>query len=347
MPTDDLPELIRDESELEELLTRPSPGLLEEIRKIESPLVILGGSGKMGPTLALLARHAADAVGHPLRIVAVSRFSNAGVRDALEKRGIEAISADLLDQASYSRLPDSGNVIYLVGMKFGTSDQPYLTWATNALGPLYACQRYAGARIAALSSGNVYPMTPVRGTGSVEEDALTPLGEYPNSAVGRERIFEYCSAQNGTRIALLRLFYALDLRYGVLVDVAQKVWAGIPVDVTNGYFNCIWQGDANELALRALGKASSPPFVFNMSSTHWYSVRQVALEFGELMGKPATIVGTEAATALLSNTGRMLEGFGGPKTPHEAVMRWTAHWVKSGLTCWNKPTHYEVRDGAY
>ena len=347
MSSSGLPALVNSELELEELLSRPSPGLVEFVRELRSPLVILGGSGKMGPSLAFLARRAADEARHPLRIVAVSRYTNAGAREKLERRGIETISADLLDPASYPALPDSDNVIYLVGMKFGTSDQPYLTWATNVIGPWNACQRYAGARIAALSSGNVYSMASVRGSGSAEGDPLTPMGEYPNSAVGRERIFEYCATKLGARISQVRLFYAVDLRYGVLSDIAQKVWAGVPVDVTNGFFNCIWQGDANELTIRALGKASSPPFTFNMTSVGWYSVRNVALEFGELMGKAVSLVGTEADTALVANTDRMRENFGVPPTPHESVMRWIAHWVKSGLPTWNKPTHFEVRNGAY
>ena len=347
MSTNALPERITTEAELEEILTRPSPKLIEFIKELSSPLVILGGSGKMGPTLAMLARRAADEARHPLRIVAVSRFSNAEVRTILEKKGIETISADLLDPSSYEKLPDSENVIYLVGMKFGTSDKPYLTWATNTIGPLYACQRYPEARIAALSSGNVYSLTSVHGEGSAEDAPLTPLGEYPNSAVGRERIFEYASVRNGTRISQLRLFYALDLRYGVLREVAQKVWEGLPVDVTSGYFNCIWQGDANELTIRSLGKASSPPFTFNMTSTTWYSIRQLALEFGELMGKAVIIQGAEADTALLANTDRMQKAFGAPSTPQAAVMRWTAGWVMAGLPSWNKPTHFEVRNGAY
>jgi nucleoside-diphosphate-sugar epimerase len=341
------PERINSVAELEELLTRPSPELVDFVRGLPSPLVILGGSGKMGPTLAMLARRAAEAAHHPLRIVAVSRYSNAEARSALEARGIETIGADLLDHASYAKLPDAENILYLVGMKFGTSNKPWLTWATNTIGPLYASQRYSDARIAALSSGNVYAMSSVRAKGSTEDDPLTPLGEYPNSAVARERIFEHCSMRDGTRISLVRLSYALDMRYGVLHDLAQRVWAGLPVDVSNGYFNCIWQGDANEILIRSLGKASSPPFVFNMTSTSPYSVRRLALDLGELMGKAVEIKGTEANTALIENTDRMVKNFGIPRVPIENVVRWTAHWVMSGLPSYNKPTHFEVRDGAY
>jgi nucleoside-diphosphate-sugar epimerase len=341
------PEVIETEADLDEIMTRPRPALVEFVKTLSSPLVILGAGGKMGPTLAILARRAADAAGHNLKIVAVSRFSDERARRPLEDYRIDTQSCDLMNRESLSELPDSENIIYLVGLKFGTANNPAVTWATNTLAPAVAAERYRDSKIVALSSGNVYPLVSIDGDGSSESDPLMPLGEYANSCVARERIFEYYSRKNGTPLSLIRLSYALDLRYGTLVDIAQKVYSGQPVDVTMGYINCIWQGDANEMIIRSLALVESPPRAINLTGTEWLSVRQLALRFGELMGCDVHLTGSESSTALLSSTARMRKNLGEPFTPLDRVIQWTARWVMNGGRLLNKPTHFETRDGEY
>ena len=342
-----LPEQIETEEQLDEWMTRPRPALVDFIKTLSSPLLILGVGGKMGPTLAVLARRTAEAAGHDLKILAVSRFSDAEQRRWLEARGVTTISCDLLERQAVMNLPDTRNLIYLVGLKFGTGQNPSATWAVNTLVPAHVAERFPQARISALSTGNVYPFAPVSGGGAVENDSLTPLGEYANAAVARERLFEFHSQKNGTPVVLLRLNYAVDLRYGVLVDLAQKVWAGQSVDVTMGYLNCIWQGDANDMILRSLALARNPLAVFNLTGSKILSVRKLALRFGELMGKKVRFTGNETETALLSNTTRVCQALGEPPTPVENILRWTAHWIGRGGRTLNKPTHFEVRDGQY
>jgi nucleoside-diphosphate-sugar epimerase len=341
------PESIRDESELEDVLTRPRACRVEFIKELSGPLLILGAAGKMGPTLAGLARRAADAGGSRLDVIAVSRFGDAQSRQWLETRGVKTIRCDLLDAAAVAQLPDAETIIYLVGLKFGTARSPAATWATNTLTPLRVCERYPRSRIVALSTGNVYPMSPIARGGSVEGDALTPLGEYANAAVGRERIFEFCSSRYGTAVALLRLCYAVELRYGVLADLARKILAGDPVELSAAAFNCIWQGDANEMILRALPLAESPPSVWNLCRPEVFSVRAVATRLGELLGREPRFVGEEAGTALLANAERLCVRLGPPPTALETMLAWTAKWVKSGGRDLGKPTHFEVRDGNY
>jgi nucleoside-diphosphate-sugar epimerase len=260
---------------------------------------------------------------------------------------VSTIACDLLDEAAVASLPDASNVVYLVGTKFGTTQHPARTWATNSLVPAYVARRYRGSRIAALSTGNVYPLTPVQGGGSRETDPLTPLGEYANACVARERILGYFSEQYHTPVALLRLYYALDLRYGVLVDIATRIHRGEPVDVRMGYLNCIWQGDANEMILRALAVAAVPARPLNLARPEILSVREVGRQLARQMGKPLAIAGEEAPTAYLCNTGELNRLLGTPATPLEVVLRWTAHWVESGGRTLGRPTHFEVRDGRY
>jgi nucleoside-diphosphate-sugar epimerase len=342
-----LPDTIESEEALDELLTRPRAELVSFIKTVGRPLVILGAGGKMGPTLAVLARRAAEAAAHKLDVIAVSRFSNETARRWLEERGVRTLSCDLYDVEAVRQLPPADEVIFLVGHKFGTTQSPATTWAANTVVPARAAERYAGARIVALSTGNVYPHSPVARGGSVESDELTPLGEYANATVGRERIFEFYSQRNGTRIVLLRLFYAVEMRYGVLRDLADKVWAGKTIDLTNGHFNCIWQGDANEMALRSLALAAAPPAAFNLTRAETLSARTVATRLGELMGRPARFAGIESDTALLGNTAKLRAQLGDPPTPLDAMLRWTADWVKRGGRSLGKPTHFEVRDGRY
>lgn len=346
-PQSVLPDRVDSEEALDDLLTRPSPKLMEAIGRMDGPLLVLGAAGKMGPTLVKLARRAADAAGHSLDIIAVSRFSGVEKRHWMEKHGIRTITCDLLDPASVQQLPDAPNIIYLVGLKFGTQQSPELTWAVNTLVPTHVSERFRQSRSVALSTGNVYPLVRVSAGGAVETDPLTPLGEYPNAAVARERLFEYHSIKNATRMVLLRLNYAVELRYGVLVDVAAKVWANQPVDVTTGYFNCIWQGDANESIVRSFDLAASPPAKFNMTGSEVLSVRDLARRFGELMGRRTQIIGHEAETALLSNSTALWSKLGEPATPLDSVVQWTAHWVMGAKPTLGKPTHFEVRDGKY
>jgi nucleoside-diphosphate-sugar epimerase len=342
-----LPLEIKSEAELEDVLTQPAPALVQFISRVTSPLVVLGAGGKMGPTLAALAKRAADQARHNLDVVAVSRFTDPHCKAWLEKRGVRTHSADLLNRADVDRLPESANVIYLAGLKFGTSQNPAATWAMNTVPPALVSERYSNSKIAALSSGNVYPMSNVNTLGSQEEDPLTPLGEYPNAVVARERIFEFYSRQNNTPAALIRLFYAVDLRYGVLVDIATKILRGEPISLANGYFNCIWQGDANEMIIRSLALAASPPARFNLCQPQVYSVRSVAVELGEHMQTPPLFADSEAPTALIGDPSRICQALGRPGTRFVQVLKWTADWVRRGGRNLNKPTHFEVRDGHY
>ena len=341
-----LPDRIETEAELDDWMTRPSEALVEFVSGLPSPLVVLGAGGKMGPSLCWLARRAAEAAGRDLDVVAVSRFSDAAARAWLETRGVRTVPCDLLAD-DLGALPDAENMVYLVGLKFGTAQAPARTWAVNTLVPARVTERYAGARMVALSSGNVYPLVPVASGGSREEDPLTPLGEYANACVARERVFQFGSERHDVPGVLVRLNYATDLRYGVLVDLAQTVAAGRPVDTTMGFFNCIWQRDANDAALRALALAEVPMRPLNVTGTERLSVRALAERLGGLMRQPVEVVGGEAPTALLSDTSRMVEALGPPPTPLDAVLRWTADWVGAGRPTLGKPTHFEVRDGRY
>lgn len=343
----DLPDSIATETELDEWLTRPSADLIASIPSLASPLVILGAGGKMGPSLAIRARRAAAAAHHPLDVVAVSRFTDPRQRDWLESHSVTTLSADLLDPDAVARLPDSTHVVYLVGLKFGTAAAPAATWAANTLAPVHAAQRYRHARLVALSTGNVYPPSnPARG-GSVETDPLEPLGEYANAAVARERLFEYCSNRHGTAIALLRLFYAVELRYGVLLDLARRIATDTPVPLANGWFNCIWQGDANDLILRAFPLAASPPTAWNLCQPELFSVRTVAARLGTLLGREPRFEGDEAPTALLGNARPICQTLGPPPTPLDPILDWVVDWVKRGGRTLNRPTHFEIRSGRY
>jgi len=341
------PERIETEEQLDELLVRPSPALVEFIRTLSSPLLVLGAGGKMGPTLAVLANRAAVAANHSLEVIAVSRFNNTRARQWLESQSVRTLSCDLLAESAFRQLPEAENVIYMVGQKFGTAQYPAATWAMNTIVPARVGERYPHARIVALSTGNVYPLSEVSRRGSVESDLLTPLGEYANAAVGRERIFEFNARRHNSPVTLLRLFYAVELRYGVLVDIARKAHGGEAVELTNGYFNCIWQGDANEMILRALPLASSPPSVWNLCRPEVFSVRAVATRLGELLGRPPQFVGDESETALLGNSAPLCAKLEAPAVTVETMLRWIAYWVKSGGRNLGRPTHFEVRDGNY
>ena len=342
-----LPDCIDSEEQLNALLVSPSTALIEAIHRLSDPLIILGAGGKMGPTLAVLARNAAQAAGSTLRVIAASRFHNVASREWLEAHGVETHSVDIFDRTQLAALPDSPNVVYLVGMKFGTSQDPVPTWATNTIAPVHACQRFGGSRIVALSTGNVYPLSPISRGGSLESDPLTPLGEYANAAVARERIFQFFARQHATPTVLLRLNYAHDLRYGVLTDLAAKIWRDEPIDVSMGYFNAIWQGDANEMILRSFALCDSPARAFNLTSPEIYSLRAVALRLGVLLAKTPNLIGQEEETALLSNASALQSELASPRVDLERLLNWIAHWTQRDLPTLGKPTHFETRDGNY
>lgn len=342
-----LPNRIANEDELERLLSRPSPFLVEFVKNLEGPLLILGAGGKMGPTLALLARNAAKDAAHQLRVIAVSRFNDQSLVARLNQNGIETIRADLLDRQQVRTLPESPNILYLVGLKFGTTQNPSTTWAINTIVPTLIAEKFPRSRIMVLSTGNVYPPTDVRNNGAIEKDPITPVGEYANAAVARERIFEFHSRSNQTPMTLLRLFYAVELRYGVLVDIARKVHMGDPIDLTNGYFNCIWQGDANEMVIRALSLATVPPSTWNLCRSETFSVRKVAEAFGELFNRRPTFRGKETRTALLGDSTPLCSRLGAPVISLDMMLCWITDWVNHGGRDLGKPTHFESRDGRY
>ncbi|RMF41900.1 MAG: NAD(P)-dependent oxidoreductase [Planctomycetota bacterium] len=342
-----LPKQIESEDQLDEFLSTPTPELVDAVRGWEGRVLVLGAGGKMGPSLCWLARRALDQAGAQASVTAVSRFRNPAARRWLEDRGIETIAADLFDGDQLSRLPDARRVVYLVGMKFGTSSNPELTWAVNTLVPAMVADRYRTASIVALSTGNVYPLSPVDSTGSREDDPLTPIGEYANAAVARERIFEYCSRRNETAICLVRLNYAHDLRYGVITDIGLKLAGDAPIDVTMGYFNAIWQGDANALILRCFELCSHPPTAINLAGPQRLRVRDVAEQLARRLGREPQFVGRESSTALLSDPTRLVQRFGPPCVDADTLIDWVGHWMANGGPTLGKPTHFEVRDGRY
>jgi nucleoside-diphosphate-sugar epimerase len=337
-----------DEFELMERLTHPSPAVMETARDLNGDVVILGAGGKMGASLALLLHRSISAAGMPHKVVCVSRFTDASVAMMLGRAGIRTIGCDLFDRKELERLPDAPNVLYLVGSKFGASANPTHTWAVNAYLPALVAERYRTSRIVALSTGNVYPFVAPETGGATEDTAPDPVGEYAQSCLGRERIFAYMSERQGTPVLLVRLNYATDLRYGVLVDIAQKVNAGEPVNVAMGFLNTIWQGDANAVLLQAFRLCATPPPALNLTGPEILSVRSVATELAALMGVAVpTFEGSESPTALLSNASRCWSLFPGPAISTETLIRWTAHWTKLGGTTIGKPTHFEVRDGKF
>ncbi|MFN3652824.1 MAG: NAD-dependent epimerase/dehydratase family protein [Armatimonadota bacterium] len=336
------------EEALEELLSRPSAEVVAAVGSLEGDFVVLGAGGKMGPSLARMLRRGLDACGGAKRRVwAVARFSEERSRSVLDAAGIETIRGDLTDRDQVTRLPEAENVVFMAGQKFGTSAAPEATWAMNCYVPALIAERYPRARTAVFSTGCVYPQVPVVSGGSREGDLLEPVGDYASSCVGRERLFGYFSRRNGTPVVFCRLNYAIDLRYGVLVDIATKVLAGEPVDVTMGFVNVIWQGDACAQAIRCLPYASSPPFALNLTGPETLSVRALAHRFGELFGREPRIVGQEAETALLANASKAHALFGYPSVPLERMIEWAAHWLQSGGRTLGKPTHFETRDGKY
>lgn len=341
------PTAIRDTDHLDDLLSTPTEPVLEALRHNDGDFVVLGAAGKMGPTLSRMIRRGLDAVGKKCRVIAVSRFSSPSAEDEFKRHGVETIKADLLDQRQLDALPDAPNVIYMAGMKFGSTGQEALTWAMNAYLPGMVCLRYRKSRIVAFSTGNIYGLVPVHGGGSLESDTLSPLGDYAMSCVGRERIFEHFSRTLSIPLAIIRLNYAVEMRYGVLHDIGSHVFRGQPVDVSMGNANVIWQGDANAMTAAALAHVATPPFILNVAGPETLSVRRVAEEFGSIFGKQPVFNGVETGTALLSNGQLGHRLFGYPRVSVQQVVRWTADWIRQGGATHGKPTHFETRDGKF
>ena len=332
---------------LDELLSRPTPQVVEAMRALDGDLMIQGAGGKMGPSLARLARRASREAGVRRRIIAVARFTDSRLRAALEREEIDALECDLFDREQVARLPEVPNLIYMVGQKFGTTGEEARTWAVNACLPATAAERFPRARIVAFSTGNVYPLSDAGGEGPSETDPVGPIGEYAQSALARERVLEFFSASNHTPMAILRLNYAIEPRYGVLRDIADRVRAGEPVDLAMGKVNVIWQRDANAVALRALALCDVPPLVLNVTGRPAVPVRWLAEAFGRRFGVEPVFRGSEAPTALLSNAARMEELFGKPEVGIEEMIERVAAWVETGGRSLGKPTHFEEREGRF
>lgn len=330
--------------ELEGLLSEPSASVVRALEKCPGDILVLGAGGKMGPTQARMAARATRHSGR--RVVAASRFSSDEASRALTAAGVEVMRCDLIDPAQVAALPDAPNVIFMAGQKFGTAESPERTWAMNVTVPEIVAAKYAASRIVAFSTGNVYPLVPVTSGGCRETDPVGPVGDYAKSCLGRERVFE-AAALRGARVAMVRLNYAVDLRYGVLTDLACKILAETPVSLAMGHVNLIWQGDANRAALELLARAESPAAVWNVTGRDVLSVRTLATELGKRMRREPRFIDAEAPDALLSNAERMHAELGPPEVPLNTLLDWTAEWVMEGRPLLGKPTKFDVRDGKF
>ena len=333
--------------QLEDLLSEPSDAAVRALGRLQGDVIVLGVGGKMGPTLARMALRASELASVKRRVIGVSRFSNAAEESKLRGWGVDTIRCDLLDPSQLDALPDAPNVVYMAGMKFGSTGQEAMTWAMNAYLPGMVCNKYRRSRIVAFSTGNVYGLVPVSGGGSREGDGLNPVGDYAMSCVGRERIFEHFSRALNIPVSIIRLNYAVELRYGVLVDLARRVYDGETIDLSMGQMNVIWQGDASAMSLASFDRASSPPFVLNVTGPQVLRVRDVCETLARRFGKRVAFTGTEAPDALLSNARRAHELYGPARVGVEQMIDRIVHWVESGGPMLGKPTHFEVRDGKF
>jgi len=341
------PEEIHNEEELDDLLTRPSEALIHFMRTLDGDLMVLGVAGKMGLTLARLAFNAIRAAGVRRRVIGVSRFSSPQSRLELERVGVETIACDFLDRRAVDALPRCENVIFMAGRKFGTEQDKEQTWAANTIVPIHVAEHFTASRICAFSTGCVYPLVPAHGRGCREDDAPEPVGEYAMSCLGRERVFQHFSRTQGTPVCLLRLNYAIDLRYGVLHDIARSIAAGKPVNASVATFNVIWQGDANERAIRSLEVAASPARILNVTGPETLDLRDTAQKLGSCLQRPVTFSGEPGPLAYLNDASASLRLFGLPRVDVPRMIRWTAAWHRTGGRSLGKPTHFEVADGTY
>ena len=343
-----LPTRFEDVAALETFMSEPTPGLVADLARVDGDIMVLGVGGKMGPTLARMAKRAAPA----RRVIGVARFSDPALKAALEGHGVECIACDLLEREALQRLPNVGdgvrNLVFMAGHKFGAAGNASLTWMMNVGVPMMVAETFRDMRIVSFSTACVYPFVPVDGPGADEQVAATPpAGDYANSCVGRERMFEYGSRKYGTPGRMVRLSYAIDMRYGVLYDVASTVFAGTPLDLTMGHADVIWQGDANEQALRLLAHCTVPATPINVTGPRHTSIRWLAGEFGRRFGRAPVFSGEEAPTAWLEDTTQAQALFGPPRVPIETMIDWVADWVRRGAPSLGKPTHFSTRDGKY
>ena len=335
------------EEKLDQLLTTPSDALVEDMKKIKGDIMVLGAGGKMGPTLCLLAKNAIEKAGIEKRVIAVSRFSDPIATELLHKNNVETISCDLLDTEKLRQLPEVENVVYMAGRKFGTDGSEWQTWAMNATLPAFVAEKFQKSNIVVFSSGNIYPIVPIHTAGCLESDKTGPVGEYTMSCLARERAFEYAANHYGTKIFMYRLNYAVDLRYGVLYDMADRIMKGEPISLTTPCLNCIWQGSANEMAIRGLLHASAPAKIMNVTGPETVSIKKAATLLGEFLGKEPIFEGEPSNDAYLSDASEAMEVFGYPAVPIRTLIRWQAEWVLAGGRALGKPTHFEERKGSY
>ncbi len=338
---------IQDVSELEDMLSSPTEEVVEQFSKLKGDILFLGVGGKIGPSLARMAKRACEQAGIRKRIIGVSRFSSIVSKDLLEKYDIETISGDLLDRNFLKDLPQVENVFFLAGMKFGSTENQPLTWVMNVYLPALVAEKYHDSKIVAYSTGNIYPYVSVKSGGCTEQDAPEPVGEYGQSTLGRERMFEYGSNKYGTQVAILRLSYAVEMRYGVIVDIARKVIKGQPIDLRNGHVNLIWQGDNNAMTLRSLDYCESPAKILNITGSEIISIRKIAEQFGTLFDKELKFENQESGKSLLADASLSHRIFGYPKVSIEEMVHWIADWIKNNQPLLDKPTHFETTDGKY
>lgn len=339
--------MIETVEQLEDVLSEPSEAAIRAMGELSGDVIMLGVAGKMGPTLARMAKRASERAGVQRRVIGVARFSNSSEETKLRDWGVETIRCDLLDQSQLDALPDAPNVVYMAGMKFGSTGQEALTWAMNAYLPGMVCNKFRRSRIVAFSTGNVYGLTPVNGSGSLESDLLNPVGDYAMSCLGRERMFEHFSRTLNIPVSIIRLNYAVELRYGVLVDLARRVRAREKIDLSMSYMNVIWQADANAMALASFAHASSPPFVLNVTGLEKLRVRDVCEGFARRFRVDAKFSGNESPDALLSDARIAHERYGPARVSVEQMSDWITHWIESGGATLGKPTHFEVRNGKF